>query len=142
MMQPSDRHNEIERERLENEIAAREREDAIEHDRQEAEQLEAEAEALEERERALTAQSEAQRLQDAATARKAACRKRLTTTTTRRAPVTMYAWLRRRPSARGAPTRLNAGSTAARAGAPVSPSTTRPGRHLRSTTTAACAPTA
>ncbi|MEA2151201.1 MAG: hypothetical protein QOD69_3031, partial [Solirubrobacteraceae bacterium] len=35
-------------------------------------QLEAEAKALEERERALTAQSEAQRLQDEATARKAA----------------------------------------------------------------------
>jgi len=35
-------------------------------------QLEAEAKALEERERALVAQSEAQRLQDAATARKAA----------------------------------------------------------------------
>jgi colicin import membrane protein len=48
--------------------------DAIEEEADEArlEQLEAEAKVLEERERALTAQSEAQRLQDAATARKAA----------------------------------------------------------------------
>ena len=53
-------------------------EEAIEEQADEArlEQLEAEAEALEERERALTAQAEAQRLQDAATARKAARKKR------------------------------------------------------------------
>jgi colicin import membrane protein len=49
-------------------------EEAIEEEADQArvEQLEAEAEVIEERERALTAQSEAQRLQDAATARKAA----------------------------------------------------------------------
>jgi hypothetical protein len=52
-------------------------EEAIEEEADEARlaQLEAEAKALEERERALAAQSEAQRLQDEATARKAARRK-------------------------------------------------------------------
>jgi len=52
--------------------------EAIEEQGDEArlEQLKAEAQALEEREAALTAQDEAQRLQDAATAKKAARRKR------------------------------------------------------------------
>jgi len=52
-------------------------EEAIEEEADEARlaQLEAEAKALEEREHALTARSEAQRLQDAATAKKAARRK-------------------------------------------------------------------